>query len=258
MEPLGTAIQLDTDGDCPHCGRPILGLAHDRCDGCGRPIEDFETLPSVASRLNAIAPGWTVERLKAWAASRPAELAWAYQHRAWKNLGWWAEPDLWGGWARTEMSLRGRGKALQLEGVKLAKVNLAGLDEARPFVHLRLTGTRRAYLYDPASGRLTEGSDVDRPFQELWTARATGGAWPSDLPPCGSCGAGLPFETVACPHCGTPVQPALGPWSVIRLWILDARGEPILTGGLGGESGEGALDALLDALTWGSGPELLS
>ena len=243
-EGLGTAIRLDTDGECSHCGRPILGVAHDRCDACSHPIEGFEELPAVTSRLNALAPEWTVERLKAWAAPLPAHLAQAYQSRAWKNLGWWAEPDLWEGWARTEMSLRGRGRALQLDEVKVARVQVAGLDEARPFVDLRLEGTRRAYLFDPASGRLLHGTDAPRGFKELWTLRATGRIWSSDLPPCPSCGAGLPFDAPLCPHCQTPVQPSLGPWSVIRLWNLDESGAPMLTRG----SGEGVLDTLIESL----------
>lgn len=69
-------------------------------------------MPAVASRLEAIAPGWTVERLKAWVARLPEQLARAYRSRAWKNLGWWAKPDQREGWARMEMSLRGRGRAL--------------------------------------------------------------------------------------------------------------------------------------------------
>lgn len=241
---LYTAIRLDTDGDCPHCGRPILGLAHDRCDACKRPIEGFEGLPSVASRLEAIAPGWTVARIKAWAARLPAQLALAYQSRQWKNLGWWAEPELWEGWARQEMSLRGRGQALQLDEVRLQDARVSGLEGSRPFVDFRMEGTRSAFLYDPASGRLISGADAPRPFQELWTLRYTGRAWPSDLPPCHSCGADLPFEAALCPHCRTPVQPALGPWSVIRLWPLDRHGEPVLARG----GGEGALDGMLDLM----------
>jgi len=245
MEGLGTGIRLDTDGDCPHCGRPILGVSHDRCDACTKLITGFEDLASVASRLNAIAPGWTVDRLKAWIARLPEQLAFAYQRHGWKNLGWWAEETLWEGWARTEMSLRGRGKALQLEEVIVERVQVAGLDEARPFVDFRVEGRRRAYLYEPARGRVLEGSDAPRPFQEFWTARFTGLEWPSDLPPCLSCGAGLPLEASACPHCTTPVQPSIGPWSVIRLWPLDAQGSPVLAHG----NGEGVLDTLLGGLS---------
>jgi hypothetical protein len=244
MDQPATAIRLDTDGDCPHCGRPILGLARDRCGACKRPIEGFEGLPSVASRLEAIAPEWTVERLKAWAARLPLQLALAYQRRAWKNMGWWAEPDLWEGWARQEMSLRGRGRALQMDQVRVDRACLAGLDGTRPFVEIRVEGSRAAFLYDPPSGRVIEGTDAPRPFQEQWTLRFTGKAWPSDLPPCPSCGAALPLEATACPHCRTPAQPQLGPWSVIRLWPLDDRGEPLLAPG----SGEGDLGALLEGI----------
>ena len=243
MDQPYTAIRLDTDGDCPHCGRPILGLAHDRCDACKTPIEGFEGLPSVASRLNEIAPGWTVERLRAWAARLPMQLAQAYRSRQWKNLGWWAEEDLWEGWARQEMSLRGRGHALQLDQVQIRGARLAGLDGSHPFVDIRMEGTRSAFLYDPASGRLVEGRDAVRPFKELWTLRHVGHAWPSNLPPCHSCGAELPFEDPLCPHCRTPVQPSLGPWSVIRLWPLDPRGGPVMARG-----GEGALDGMLDLM----------
>lgn len=242
MDQPYTAIRLDTDGECPHCGRPLLGLAHDRCDGCGRSLgEVFEALPAVTERLEEIASGWTLERLKAWAGRLPGQLAQAYRSRVWKNLGWWAEPTLWEGWAREEMSLRGRGHALQLEGVALSAVQVAGLDGSHPFVDLRMTGTRRAFIYDPTSGRLVEGTDAPRPFQELWTLRATGRTWPSELPPCPSCGAGLPLEAPTCVHCGTPVQPSLGPWSVIRLWPLDRAGAPVNT-----RPGGGALDGLLD------------
>ena len=244
MEQPYTAIRLDTDGECPHCGRPILGLAHDRCDACTKPIDGFESLPSVASRLEEIAPGWTVERLKAWAAPRPAQLAWTYRSHAWKNLGWWAEEDLWEGWARMEMSLRGRGQALQLEQVEIHDARLAGLNGGRPFVDIRMEGTRSAFLYEPVSGRMMGGTDAPRPFKELWTLRYTGRSWPSELPPCPSCGAGLPFEATDCPHCRTPVQPSLGPWSVIRLWPLDRQGTPVLQ-----RSGsDGILDGMLDLL----------
>lgn len=243
MDQPYTAIRLDTDGECPHCARPILGLAHDRCDACMKPIEGFESLPSVAARLDEIAPGWTVARLKAWAAPRPAQLAWAYRSRAWKNLGWWAETELWEGWARMEMSLRGRGHGLQMERVDLHRAQLAGLDGTHPVVDLRMEGDRIAYLYDPASGRLVEGADAPRPFRELWTLRCTGRAWPSELPSCSNCGAGLPFEAIDCPHCRTPVQPSLGPWSVIRLWPLDRQGAPVQQ-----RPGEGALDGMLDLL----------
>ena len=243
-DPIYTAIRLDTDGECQHCGRPILGLARDRCDACLKPIEGFEALPSVVSRLNEIAQGWTVERLKAWAAPRPAQLAWAYQSRQWKNLGWWAEPDQWEGWARLEMSLRGRGRALQLDQVRIEHARIAGLDGSHPFVDIRMEGTRSAFLYEPASGRLIGGVDAPRPFKELWTLRATGRTWPSELPPCHSCGAGLPFESVLCPHCHTPVQPSLGAWSVIRLWPLDAHDAPVMARG----SGEGVLDDLFEAM----------
>ena len=243
MEQPYTAIRLDTDGECPHCGRPLLGLAHDRCDACTKPIDGFEELPSVASRLEAIAPGWTVERIKAWSARLPAQLAQAYRSRAWKNLGWWAEQDLWEGWARQEMSLRGRGHALQLDQVRIERARIAGLDGSHPFVDIRMEGTRSAFLYDPASGGLIEGNDAVRPFKELWTLRHTGKTWPSELPPCHSCGAALPFEEPLCPHCRTPVQPSLGPWSVIRLWPADAHGAPVLARG-----DEGILDGMLGLL----------
>ena len=248
MEQPYTAIRLDTDGECPHCGRPLLGLAHDRCDGCGLSIADvFESLPSVASRLDEIAKGWTVERIKAWAAPRPAQLAWAYQSHQWKNLGWWAETELWEGWARTEMSLRGRGRALQLDQVRVERAQVAGLDGFHPFVDIRMEGTRSAFLFEPASGRLISGADAPRPFKELWTLRYTGKSWPSELPPCHSCGAGLPIEESVCPHCSTPVQPSPGAWSVIRLWPLDAHGAPVLARG----NGEGVLDTLFEAMTDG-------
>ncbi|HTL97979.1 MAG TPA: hypothetical protein VL181_04145 [Holophagaceae bacterium] len=249
MDQPYTAIRLDTDGECPYCGRPILGLAHDRCDGCGRSIEGvFESLPSVASRLDEIAQGWTVERLKAWASPLPAHLARAYQSLRWKNLGWWAEEALWEGWARTEMSLRGRGQALQLDQVRVERAQMAGLDSFHPFVDIRMEGTRSAFLFEPASGRLVGGTDAPRPFKELWTLRHTGRSWPSEMPPCASCGAGLPLEEAVCPHCRTPVQPSLGPWSVIRLWPLDAQGELVNQRPGGAGIFDGLLDALVDGL----------
>ncbi|HJW09206.1 MAG TPA: hypothetical protein VJ483_06195 [Holophagaceae bacterium] len=241
------AIRLDTEGECPHCGRPLLTLAQDRCDGCGLSIADvFETLPSVASRLEEIAPGWTVERLKAWAAPRPAQLASAYRSRQWKNLGWWADEELWEHWARMEMSLRGRGKGLQLDKVDVTHVQVAGLGQSHAAVDLRITGTREAFLYYPESGMRVRHTEEDFPtFQELWTLRPTGTVWPSELPPCASCGAGLPFEAAACEHCRTPVDPKPGPWKVTQVWPLDVRGEviPPRPG-----SGGGLFDYMVDAL----------
>lgn len=247
MQQPPIAIRLDTEGDCPHCGRPLLTLAVDRCDGCGLSIADvFESLPSVQSRIHEIAPGWTVERLKAWAAPRPAQLAWAYSSRAWKNLGWWAQEELWEGWARMEMSLRGRGKGLQMDKVDVARVQVAGLGQSHAAVDLRITGTREAFLYFPENGmRVRHTVDDFHPFQELWTLRPTGRTWPSEQPPCHSCGAGLPFETTSCPHCHTPVEPSPGPWVVTQVWPLDVKGEVIAARP---GSGGGLFDYVLDGL----------
>jgi hypothetical protein len=198
----------------------------------------------VQSRLHEIAPGWTVERLKAWAAPRPAQMAWAYSSKAWKNLGWWAAEDLWEGWARMEMSLRGRGKGLQLDKVDVTGLQICGLGESHASVDLRITGTREAFLYFPESGMRIRHTMEDFPaFQEQWTLRPTGNAWPSDLPPCHSCGAGLPFEITACPHCHTPVEPAPGPWIVTQAWPINVQGLPVVH-----QNGGGLLDAMLDGL----------
>lgn len=75
---LPSAIQLQDQGNCPHCQRPLLGFAGNTCSACGHSLEnDWASIPGFASRLQAMAPGWTPQEIETWAFPLPAFLAWA-------------------------------------------------------------------------------------------------------------------------------------------------------------------------------------
>lgn len=213
-----TAIRLDTCGDCPRCGRPLLSLGEDTCAFCERSLAPgFETFPAVASALESLARGWTLERLKTWAAPRPSQLAWALDSGLWRNLGYFVSESLWGGWANRHASLRGRRQAHHVEGITVERMTLCGIAPEAGWVALRFEGTRLGFRWDPAQGWPEDGLPEPHPFRERWTFQTTGFAEESPGPTCGACGAPSPLTVARCPYCGAPAAFRPGPWLLIDL-----------------------------------------
>ena len=100
VQAMATGISLNTFSNCPHCGRPLLGLAYDKCSFCHLSLEAcFQSLPELASRLERVCQGWTPESFVAWAQPRPGQLLWALGTGHWKCLGYWVTEDHWRTWA---------------------------------------------------------------------------------------------------------------------------------------------------------------
>lgn len=218
FETVGTGIRLETGGDCPHCGRPLLGLAEDRCGFCGGSLEAcFPGLPEVAARLGTIARGWTPEAFTEWARPRPGQLLWALGTGHWKNLGYWVHEDLWRLWARLFANLKGRWKARTVEDLELESLAICGIGEFQPWIKVRATGTRVDMHSDPLTGQLLQGSVEPQPFRERWTFVPTGQPIEKTEHQCGVCGGGIDFTDLACPYCGCPMAPEPGPWLLVSI-----------------------------------------
>lgn len=225
-EPPKTAILLETTGNCPHCNRPLLSLAVDRCSFCGLGLEDvFPALPAVASRLSAMAHGWTPEAFTEWARPRPEQLLWVLGTGNWKLLGYWAAEDLWRTWARLFASLKGRSRARAVEDLELDSLAICGIGEFEPWVKLRLEGTRADYRWDPATGATLHGQVEPTFFRELWTFVPTGVPIEKTEHQCTVCGGGLAFTDLDCTYCGCPVNPAPGPWKLVSVRAESRDGE---------------------------------
>jgi hypothetical protein len=207
------AIRLEGDGDCPHCGRLILGFAAGACAFCGMPFGPWlEALPAARARLDVIAPGWTPDRLRAWALPRPAQLAWAFDRGAWARLAAWMDEDMREGLARLEMSRRGRGRGSRLDHQEVDAVRLQALGDEADWVALRIEGRRCAAPFDRLPD--PDASPAAEAFTEWWCLRPTGRPERDPECPCPSCGAPVPFEADHCTHCGTAPPREPGPWRV--------------------------------------------
>lgn len=205
------SIPLATLGDCPHCQRPILSLAEDRCGFCGLGLgSTFADLPSVQHRLNEIAWGWTPAHLEEWLGSRPLDLAWAQASGVWRNLAWFVDGGLWLGWANGLASLRGRGKDRWAEGTQVFEVQLAGLGAESAWVRLRVRGRRWSLPWVMGEGWDEEGQAELQPFTEIWILSATG--QPDSPPHCVACGSALRVQELHCSRCGSPTRFSPGPW----------------------------------------------
>ncbi|MBK8725946.1 MAG: hypothetical protein IPL96_07770 [Holophagaceae bacterium] len=216
-----TSIRLDGDGDCPHCRRPLLGLGAGACAFCETPFGAWlEDLPAALSRLHEMAPGWTPERLRQWLLPRPAQLAWAYETRAWANLGTWMDEDLRGGLARLEMSRRGRGLGTRFDHVEVTAVHLQALGDTTDWAALRVEGLRRAAPYAEEDD---EGQEP-APFLEWWSLRPTGRPDRGAESLCRSCGGPIAFEEEHCRHCGAAPVREPGPWLVGGILVQGREG----------------------------------
>lgn len=205
------AIRLRGDGDCPHCGRLILGLAAGACAFCELPFGPWlEELPAALARLDIIAPGWSPARLRAWAQPRPAQLAWAFDRGAWARLEAWMDEELRGGLARLEMNRRGRGRGTRLDHQEVASIRLQALGDEAGWVALRIEGRRRAAPFDLEDDASLEAE----PFIEWWCLRPTGRPERDPECVCGSCGAPVAFEDDHCGSCGVAPVREVGPWLV--------------------------------------------
>jgi hypothetical protein len=224
---LPSAIPLQVQGTCPHCQRPLLGFASNTCSGCGRSLEnDWGSIPGFASRLEAMAPGWTTRELEAWAEPLPAFLAWAILERAFPLLNRFVSEDLWGGWARLWASQKGRGRTLAIDDVAVRRIRLIALGDFRPWAALRVQGTRSMFYADSSSG-LSLGDASPRDFEEFWFLRFTGAPEPKAAPTCTVCGAGLDLRDRACTYCGCPQVPGFGPWLVEHIQSLRQNPEEL-------------------------------
>lgn len=211
-----TAIRLDTDGECPHCRRPILGLAKDRCGFCQGSLEHlFPELPSVRLRLAEMAPAWTPEKLALWGASRPQELAWALHSGHWRNLAWFVHETLWMGWGNGQASLRGRGRTMSANELRVHGVQIAGLGKDQDWIALRVRGERLEHPWRAEAGWLEEFPAAPTPFAERWTLVPTGA--PDQPPACTVCGGPLAVPDLACHHCKAPATFSPGPWILVAL-----------------------------------------
>lgn len=220
------AIPLQTDGECPHCRRPVLGLADGRCSACEGWLEGhWERWPAVESALCEVAGGWDWARLEAWVRPRPAQLAWALQTRTWKALEHWVHEDLWRAWAHLDARRRDRRLALQVEDVAVDGIRLAGIGTDRRWVRVRLRGRRSAFVYRTFDGAAGEGSPELLPFEEIWTLVPTGESAESAELGCPACGAACTFEDMNCPYCGVPIQRPLGPWRLEDLRPIPMPGQ---------------------------------
>jgi hypothetical protein len=218
FETLDTGIRLETSGDCPFCGRPLLGLAQDRCGFCGSSLEGrFPALPEVAARMAVIARGWTPEAFTEWVQPRPDQLLWALGTCHWKNLGYWVHEDLWRLWARLFANLKGRWKARTVEGLELESAEMCGIGEFQPWVRVRIKGRRVDLHSDPLTGQLLHGSPEPVPFREVWTFAPTGQPMEKTEHQCSVCGGGLDFTDLDCPYCGCPLAPTPGPWILVAV-----------------------------------------
>lgn len=191
------AIPLDTLGDCPACARPLLSLAEDRCRYCQADLEGvLPKLPTLRSRLEALAPGWSPERLSEWLRPRPLDLAWAQQTGHWRNLSAFVATELWKGWANGLASLRGRGQERSAGILRVESATLCGIGQEASWVKARL----RLRL---------DGDDAD-PLREIWTLTPTGESRVE--PRCSACGGSFSIQTTACPYCASPAVFSPGPW----------------------------------------------
>jgi hypothetical protein len=216
-----TSIRLDQDGECPQCRRPLLGLGAGACAFCETPFGAWlEELPAAVSRLQAMAPGWTPERLRRWVLPRPAQLAWAYETRAWANLGTWMDEDLRGGLARLEMSRRGRGLGTRFEHVEVTAVRLQARGDTSDWAALRVEGRRRAAPY----GEEDDDGQELAPFLEWWSLRPTGRPDRDADSVCRSCGGGIAFQEERCRHCGAAPVREPGPWLVEGIVVQGGDG----------------------------------
>ena len=217
---LPSAIQLQDQGNCPHCQRPLLGFADNTCSGCGHGLgNDWASIRGFASRLQAMAPGWTPQELETWAYPLPAFLAWALLERAFPLLNRFVSEELWGGWARLWASQKGRGRALAIDDVRVQQVRLIALGDFKPWAALRVQGTRSVFYADSATG-LALGDTTPRDFEEFWLLRFTGAPEPKAFPNCTVCGANLDLRDRTCTYCGCPQAPTFGPWLVENIQTL--------------------------------------
>ncbi|HJV22748.1 MAG TPA: hypothetical protein VJ570_08625 [Holophagaceae bacterium] len=218
---LPPAIPLVTFGECPHCGQALLGLASAKCSHCGRSlVPEFESMPSVAERLAALAPGWTVSDLLAWVRPRPSQLAWVHQNQQWPLLEHFVAEELWSDWQQWERARRSRGVSLQLDEVQVASVHLVGLGEWQDWAQVRIHGRRASYEWSLHSSLALSGSTSAAPFTELWWLEATGAPKHAADLRCGSCGGDVTFNQPACPYCGAGVTRPLGPWRLTRVDVV--------------------------------------
>jgi hypothetical protein len=218
FDSLGTGIALETFSNCPHCGRPLLGLACDKCGFCGRSLEAcFPSLPEVSSRLEKISRGFTPETFVAWAQPRPGQLLWALGSGHWKLLGYWVAEDLWRTWARLFANLKGRWRARAVEALELNAIALCGIGEFEPWVKLRVKGRRADYHWNTQTGEAFQGTTEVAPFQEIWTFVPTGQPLEKTEHQCAVCAGGLDFTDLQCPYCGCPVNPVPGPWRLVSI-----------------------------------------
>ncbi len=238
-----SGIQLTTSGGCPACGRPLLGLTHGGCTFCEARGPWFEALPAVAARLDAMALGWTLERLKRWAEPRPAQLAWAYRRKRWEALVTWVDEDFRGALARLEMNRRDRGRMLQIEAVEVSDLRLEAIHDYDPWLTLRVAGQRIAYLMND-QGEAFEGAIEPAPFLEFWRLRPTGAfEKPSEMV-CTSCGAPIAFEAERCGSCGGVAPRKAGPWLLEGILTPRSRDAHAELGGPLAWAGEGKIPYL--------------
>jgi hypothetical protein len=225
---VGPAFGLEGHGVCPACERLLLVLSSGACTFCGQPYGDWlGRLPAALARLDAVAPGWTPDRLRDWILPRPAQLAWAYRLQAWAHLETWMDEDLRAGLARLEMSRRGRGLGTGHGAVEVEAVALQALGETSDWVALRVEGRREAFPWGEAPGE--EEPAEAHPFTEWWCLRPTGREARPGESTCGSCGAPVAFEEAHCRHCGSAPVRVPGPWLVEGIVI---RGQGIAAGRL--------------------------
>ena len=229
-----TAIRLNVAGACPRCRRPLAGLAYGGCTYCEARGPWFQDLPAVSERLHAIAPRWTLARLQAWAAPRPAHFAWALAHQRWETLATWVAEPYREQLARLEMSLRGRGRRWQVEDVAVEEIRLEAIHDFEPWLTLRIQGRRSSYVVYP-DGRAEEGDPAPTPFLELWRLHPTGAEAQSAETICSACGGPGGLRDPHCRFCRCALVRRPGPW--LLAGTLTAREDPSARGAAAWASG---------------------
>ncbi len=214
-------IELDDSrGQCPTCGRPILTHATGRCSFCGASVEAcIAESPEAQARIAAMAPGWSVERLKTWLRARPALLARVAEVGAWPCLGAWVAEPLWREWESRESHRRANGQELRVGGVVVQQVSLAALSDASPWIVGRVIGRRSTFVVDRATGMVVSGNRGAKLFTEIWKLEATGLPESKPLWNCRSCGAPM-AEELRCGYCRAWQAPPPEPWRLVALQDL--------------------------------------
>lgn len=211
---MHTAIRLHANGLCPHCNRELLGFASNHCSACGHPLEaDWPQIPSFAEHLDAMAKGWTLDELLAWAAPLPEFFAWALPSNHFHLLNRYVSEELWSHWARLWVSRKGRHRQLAIDDTRVDSICVAALGDFRPWAVLHICGQRSAFLCDPDTGEAVTSVEP-HPFKERWFIQYTHHPKKEGWPYCPECGGGLELRDTSCTYCGAPQRPRPGPWLV--------------------------------------------